>query len=253
VTFEATGNSNVQRFPGLFTDTNVGAGFGDTSGDGFYQPQEIMSAGSFAFSTLLYSQGNAFNAAADLDGDGVVTNLDLLGLGAELVGGGANQLVLDRYDQLLVKRGDVNQDGLTNGADAAALYANFGPANWLMDLNVDGTINAADVSTLVDNLVRTSRGDFNLDRRVDGTDFLIWQRGLGAAPGRFDLGDADLNGAVNTADLAVWRASYGAVAPLTIATAATVPEPSTAVLACIAAMTLRRGATRHRNRDLSRH
>ena len=33
---------------------------------------------------------------------------------------------MNAYDQLLVKRGDVNQDGVTNGADVATLYANFG-------------------------------------------------------------------------------------------------------------------------------
>ena len=34
VTYEPTGNFNVQRLAGLFTNTNVGAGFGDMNGNG---------------------------------------------------------------------------------------------------------------------------------------------------------------------------------------------------------------------------
>jgi alpha-amylase len=240
VTFEMTGNSNVQRFPGLFTDTNIGIGFGDMNGNGVLQTNEINGSGSLAFKTLLYSQGNAFHAAADVDGDGAITNLDLFDLGDELIAGGASAAVLTSYDQLLVQRGDVNQDGVTNGADAAALVANFGPATWLMDLNVDGVVNVADVSTLVDDLVRTSRGDFNLDRRVDGADFLLWQRGLGAGSPRFDLGDANLDGSVTGADLATWRAAFGATAPLTEGSIAAVPEPSAIAMALLGAGAYRR-------------
>jgi alpha-amylase len=240
VTFEMTGNSNVQRFPGLFTDTNIGIGFGDMNGNGVLQTNEINGSGSLAFKTLLYSQGNAFHAAADVDGDGAISNLDLFDLGDELVAGGASAAVLTSYDQLLVQRGDVNQDGVTNGADAATLVANFGPANWLMDLNVDGVVNLADVSTLVDDLVRTSRGDFNLDRRVDGADLLLWQRGLGASSTRFDLGDANLDGSVNGADLATWRVAFGTTAPVTLGSVSAVPEPSAIAIAIFSAAAYRR-------------
>jgi alpha-amylase len=235
VTIEPTGRTNVQRFPGLFTNTGLGAGFGDMNGNGVYQTNEIMGAGALAFSQLLYSQDASFHAAADVDGDGRITNLDLFELGGHLTAGGASAAVMNSYDQLLVKRGDVNADGSTNGADAAALYANFGPANWLMDLNVDGVIDLADVTTLVDDLVRTSRADFNLDRRVDGGDFLIWQRGLGAALGRFHTGDATFNGVVDLTDLAEWQADYGMVAP--VAAAAAVPEPAAGLLLVVAAAT----------------
>jgi alpha-amylase len=240
VTFEMTGNANVQRFPGLFTDTNIGVGFGDMNGNGVLQTNEINGAGSLAFKTLLYSQGNAFHAAADVDGDGKITNLDLFELGDELTSGGASAAVMTSYDQLLVLRGNVNQDGATNGADAATLFANFGPSNWLMDLNVDGVINVADVSTLVDDLVRTSRGDFNLDRRVDAADFLLWQRGLGSSSARFDLGDANLDGVVNGVDLATWRAAFGQTAPLAMGSIAAVPEPSAIAMGLLGASAGRR-------------
>jgi len=224
VTFEPTGNVNVQRFPGLFTDTNIGAGFGDLNGNGVWQSIDIL--GNNGFENILYSQNSLFNAAADVDGDGLITNLDLLSLGDVLTAGGAHPTALAAYDTLLVKRGDVNQDGVTNAADAAALYANFGASSWLMDLNVDGTLSLADVETLVSDLVRTSRGDFNLDRIVDGADFLIWQRNLGAADARFDLGDASLNGPVGADDLGIWRTTFGTVAPVSAVAVGAVPEPS---------------------------
>jgi CSLREA domain-containing protein len=50
-------------------------------------------------------------------------------------------------------------------------------------------------------------GDFNLDRRVDGSDFLAWQRGLGRT-GVVTIrhGDATADGDVDANDLAVWKA-----------------------------------------------
>ena len=232
VTFEPTGNTNVQRFPGLFTDTSIGIGFGDMNGSGTVTTNEIMGSGALAFNQLLYSQGNAFHAAADVDGDGIITNLDLFELGDELVANGASAAVMNSYDQLLVKRGDVNEDGVTDGADAAAIYASFSDTNnWLKDLNVDGKVSMADVQTLVTQLVRTSFADFNLDRRVDGADFLIWQRNQGAAGARFDQGDAGLNALIGADDLAIWNSAFGTTAPIASAAFAAVPEPSAAMFA----------------------
>jgi glycosidase len=238
VTFESTGRSNVQRFAGLFADTGVGAGFGDMNGNGVYAAADLLGASNGSFEQVLYSQNNLFNAAADVNGDGRVTNVDLLELSDELAAEGAGAAALNAYDQLLVKRGDVNLDGLTNAADAAALHAVFGQTGWQADLNADGTVSIADVATLVSELVRTSFGDFNLDRRVDGADFLAWQRNAGLLGARFDQGDADLNGMINGADLAIWRTGYGATAPLGALAAATtaVPEPTLLAMTCGAAI-----------------
>jgi hypothetical protein len=53
-------------------------------------------------------------------------------------------------------------------------------------------------------------GDFNLDGRVDGNDFLAWQRGLGRT-GVVTIrhGDATADGDVDANDLAVWKARAG--------------------------------------------
>ena len=57
-------------------------------------------------------------------------------------------------------------------------------------------------------------GDFNGDGKVDGEDFLLWQRDPGIG------------------SLAEWEANYGMVAPLTAASAA-IPEPTTCTLALV--------------------
>jgi len=234
VTFELTGNVNVQRFPGLFTQTEFGVGLGDLTSRNGLQTNDVLGTGVNAFEGVLFSQNALFNAAADVDANGRIDNLDLFGLGAVLTAQGASPEVMTAYDTLLVKRGDVNQDGVTNGADVASLHASFGASDdWLKDLNVDGTVNLADVDTLVSDLVRTSFGDFNLDRVVDGADFLIWQRGLGAAGARFDQGDATLSGVVAADDLAIWRGGFDAVSLVGAAAVAAVPEPGAAKLLAV--------------------
>jgi hypothetical protein len=50
-------------------------------------------------------------------------------------------------------------------------------------------------------------GDFNGDGRVDGADFMAWQRGAVGA-GNTPMGDATGNGVVDGNDLAVWTARF---------------------------------------------
>jgi alpha-amylase len=247
VTFEPTGNHNIQRLPGLFTQTSLGAGFGDMNGNGVLQSSEIMSLSPLAFNHLLYSQGNSFNAAADVDGDGVITNLDLFELGEELVAGGASAAVMSTYDQLLISRGDLNGDNLTNAADVQSLYSSFGAYSWLKDLNVDGMVTQADVDTFVIKILRTSYADFDVNRVVDGADFLTWQQNLSVGS-RLDQGDATGDGAVDADDLAVWKNAFGTTAPVTATPgAATVPESSGLAVACMAALAyIKRSSIFHR-------
>jgi hypothetical protein len=80
--------------------------------------------------------------------------------------------------------------------------------------------------------------DFDGDLDVDGTDFLIWQQGLGIDEmAEHYQGDADYDQAVDSVDYDVWRAQYG-TAPSGGATA--VPEPGGAALVMMLAAGLRR-------------
>ncbi len=71
--------------------------------------------------------------------------------------------------------------------------------------------------------------DFDSDKDVDGSDFLIWQRGFGILSGaaRND-GDANGDGLVNEADLDLWRNQFSTSASQSATT--TVPEPPTLLL-----------------------
>lgn len=237
VTFEPTGNYNIQRFAGLFTDTNLGAGFGDLDYNGTFTVSDIRGTNNDSVEDVLYSQNNKFRAAFDVNGDGLGDNRDLFALGDELVVAGAGQEVLDSYVELLLDRGDVNSSGTTDAADIAALYSNFGPGTWLYDMNVDGMVNIADVTAMISEVFRTVPGDFNLDGGVDAADYVVWRDALGASGAQYTQGDGDLDGNVDGDDLAVWRGQFGFVRqPLApgSAAAAAVPEPATRLLAIFA-------------------
>lgn len=242
VTIEPTGTTGIQRIPGMFTQTRLGAGFGDLDSSRTLEVVDIEGIGNGSFEDVLFSQNDLFNAAADLDGNGEVDNLDLFALEGALVTGGADQDVMDSYYELLVRRADINEDGYTNGNDVADLYAAFCDecatgANWFEDLNVDGIVDELDVEALVDVLVRTSRADFNLDYSVDGRDFLAWQLGAAAGSAGFHTGDSDLDGDADALDLATWDSQYGTQPLGGLASGTSVPEPGglLLVLSAIAA------------------
>ncbi|HMO84133.1 MAG TPA: hypothetical protein PKC18_04345 [Lacipirellulaceae bacterium] len=86
--------------------------------------------------------------------------------------------------------------------------------------------------------VTGTESDFNGDGRVDGADFLVWQRGVGHTLGatRAD-GDANADGMVDGADLHIWRGQFGATSAMAVAAAT--PEPGSLAMALFAAMALR--------------
>ena len=76
------------------------------------------------------------------------------------------------------------------------------------------------------NLSETSAyADFDDDNDIDGFDFLKWQRG--ETP---EMGSAD--------ELALWESQYGDTVPPLSALVASIPEPSTLLLSCLAGCVL---------------
>ncbi|TWT97761.1 Alpha-amylase precursor [Botrimarina colliarenosi] len=231
VTIEETGTLNIQREVGLFTDTTIGRGFGDLNFDGTINAADLT--GPVGFEQLLYSQNTSFNAAADINGDGLVDNVDLLMLPSFVLSGATDTRVPDRLEQMLLRRGDVNEDDATTTADLLAIGDGLGGSDWLLDLDGNGVVELADAEVLVTQLALTSAGDFNLDGVVDAADYTVWRDNQG--PGL--LGDADFDGDADEADLALWHNAYGdvrtqlALSPASLA----VPEPGGLLLACLAA------------------
>ena len=74
--------------------------------------------------------------------------------------------------------------------------------------------------------------DFDENGRINGIDFLAWQRGFPTASGAsHGDGDADADMDVDQFDLAIWQQQYGDTA--SVASLAVVPEPSTLLLAVL--------------------
>jgi alpha-amylase len=226
-TYDGTHGFNVQRIPNLFTQTSIGAGFGDMNANGQLEIADL--SGSGGFEQVLYSQNAQFNAAADVTGDGLVDDRDLIALGPKLVAKGASAAVMTEFDNTLRRRADMNGNGSTDLGDLTTLYAQYGTTSWQFDLNVDGVVNALDSATLVTQLLRTSPGDYNLDGTVDAADYTIWRDSLGTNGA---IGDGNFDGKVDGSDYGVWQAAFGFQrGPITAGSGAdsgaAVPEPST--------------------------
>lgn len=234
VTIEENGRTNVQREVGLFTDTNIGRGFGDLNTDGTINNADLI--GPAGFEQLLYSQNDQFNPAADITGDGLVDNRDLLELSPFVLSGATDPRVPERLEGLLERRGDVNEDGSTDSDDLAALFASLGGDEWLLDLDGDGQVELEDAEVLVTELVRSTPGDFNLDGTVDAADYTVWRDNQG--PGL--LGDADFDGDADADDLVVWENAYGFVREslALIPSSTAVPEPAAIGLLLLGAVGL---------------
>jgi hypothetical protein len=80
-------------------------------------------------------------------------------------------------------------------------------------------------------------GDFDKNGVVDGADFLLWQRELGAS-GATLAADANHDGTVTAADLALWQAHFGETTAGAATTAHQVPEPESLAIGATVFMTL---------------
>ena len=226
VTYEPSGRATVQRQAGLSIPTGRGLGLGDVNYDGVLSPTDVTGTGSF--DTYLYSRGALFNAAADLNADGVIDDRDLFALPARFTAAGANSSTTAALNSAFTRRGNVNGDAVTDSTDIDYLYSQLGKTSgdtWLLDLNVDGAINQADVDVLVKNLLFTAYGDTNLDRKVNFSDLLVLAKNYGAA-GTWSGGDFDGTGVVDFGDLLLLAKNYnfGAGSP----TSATLDDASPA-------------------------
>lgn len=168
----------VDQDTGFFEDIYV---FDPVTSTIVYHELRPFDVGIFNKDTLMvFTRG-------DIDGNGVVEYNDILTLKNAIA------------------------DPTLGGTVTAALGAEW------YDLTGDATLTAADLTELVEGILGTSLGDFNLDGNVDGRDFLAWQR----------------NGALGASDLADWQLNYGfSNMPLTAQVAT--PEPTTAAMFTIA-------------------
>ncbi|HMO26744.1 MAG TPA: hypothetical protein PKB10_10785, partial [Tepidisphaeraceae bacterium] len=205
VTYEITGNYNIHRIPGINVQTTRGLGLGDLNHDNAFTTADI--AGPGAFEQVLYSQNAQFNPAADLNGDGRVSNADLFALEAFYSVQSAPAVVQTEIRNAVLRRGNLNGDASTNASDIDHLYTLFGTTGWLADLNDNGIVGQGDVNTLVGMVLRTAFGDANLDGVVDKNDLNILRLNLNK-PGGWAQGDFNGDGLVTSADVSWWQLNF---------------------------------------------
>jgi hypothetical protein len=94
--------------------------------------------------------------------------------------------------------------------------------------------------------------DFNLDGKVDANDIPVWKAGFGGtAPAGVANGDANADGKVDGADFLAWQRSLTAASTSAPAVGA-VPEPSSATLMLVAALSAYRVNSLSRRRTIAR-
>jgi Ca2+-binding RTX toxin-like protein len=86
------------------------------------------------------------------------------------------------------------------------IVAEFGDEQALPIL---GNFDPPATPTIVLPPASTTTADVTHDGRIDGADFLSWQRSLGATGAAAAAGDADGNNVVNYSDLATWKQQFG--------------------------------------------
>jgi hypothetical protein len=161
-----------------------------------------------------YTQ-NSGALAIELGGTGAGQFDKLTITGNTTLGGALNVSLIDSFLPTLGQSWGIidvggTRTGAFTGLPQAAQVGAFGGVNLFVNYaSGDGN----DVA-----LVATRPGDFNLDYRVDGADFLAWQRD----PAIGNLSD--------------WQTNFGLTAPLTAASTA-VPEPGSMMM-IIAGLTL---------------
>jgi hypothetical protein len=152
---------------------------------------------TFTKETISTTATNSWNVSAgDVDGDG---DVDILGASAD------NDKVT-----IYVNNGSemfTTKDVVTGMMDAprSAVFA---------DIDGDGRLDVLAASSGDDEVAWfkheiLSSGDYDDDLDVDGNDFLVWQRTLGATATPPGAGaDGNANGMVEAGDLTVWRGSF---------------------------------------------
>ncbi len=124
----------------------------------------------------------------------------------------------------LMRPANFNQDLNVDGADLELLWNSYG-VDAGGDLNGDGVTDGADFLIWQQQyFVYTYTADFDIDADVGSNDLQIWENSYRKNRG----GDSDGNGVTDGFDFLAWQREVALPAPGIVATQAVVPEPATA-------------------------
>jgi hypothetical protein len=227
VTYEITGNVNVQRVPGMAMTTTKGLGIGDLNFDDAFTTADVFNAVN-CFEQYLYSRNAQFNPAGDSNGDGLIDTRDMFAI-ETIYQMQASSAVQSEMRSSVLRRGNMNGQFGTDAYDIDYLYTKFGATGdlWQYDLNVDGAVNSTDIDLMIHSVLHSEYGDANLDGRVNATDFNMLAGNFGLTGQGFATGDFTGDGLVDSTDFNRFAQNYGFIymAPAP-SLGAVVPEPA---------------------------
>lgn len=215
------GNNDEDLFPGIQ--------------DAFLQMGGGMELSADGTKLYLHKLGNpatnpVLGSTSNLPGAVIVVPLDANGIPQLQVAGGQ---ITNMQSISTTQGNDANatRRGLSRDAAGNVYTTNnnsellevFSPGgNWVASTTSAGGFTLSPLTPAED-------ADFNNDGHIDGADFLIWQRGLGA-PGNNGTGDANGDGLVNGVDLGIWKNLFATAA---LGAGSAVPEPAAGALAAM--------------------
>ena len=137
-----------------------------------------------------------------------------------------------------LSEGEFNGDGGRLSAGGAIFLGDVWNTSGSEDLAIDVVLLSGEFSAPFDVIYYEEDADFNLDGRVDGQDFLIWQLGYGIAmDATVEDGDADADGDVDTQDFLIWQGQFAGASGMAeaasgrrLAQSKATPEPTTICL-----------------------
>ncbi|MEM7316659.1 MAG: serine hydrolase [Planctomycetota bacterium] len=210
----------------------------DGTGDGWVTREDLLALNAALHASdsddFLQAYPDGQYLAFDLDGDGVVSGLDIPEIRDLFFSYGTDSSGIDIV-------GDFDGDWELTLTDLEQLYENLGNAELAFDINGDGTVDVADVEYWVSEIFQTLVSDANLDGVSDVSDFNIWNRN------RFQLadwtsGDYNFDGLVDVSDFNIWNRERFSSLGDTVA----VPEPAVGLMTIFVVFAL---AIRLRQRD----
>ncbi|MHC4562949.1 MAG: DUF7901 domain-containing protein [Planctomycetota bacterium] len=127
--------------------------------------------------------------------------------------------------------GDFDGDDDLDADDIDLLCDHVGSPEVEYDLDGDGDVDEDDQLFLIENLIGTKRGDFNLDGIINATDLAIMKSNYGQCGVGYAGGNANCTTCVDGTDLAIFKANFGFMAP-----SGAVPEPATLGMLAVGAV-----------------
>lgn len=201
---------------------NGPTGFSFAEGAGVGRINEVFAPGVRAVLAEDWD-GNGFIDLAAIRGSSETGSLAVLynfaGAGSHRFPAGEGRSLEDRDFGIVAasvaQQGDYNGDGKVTGSDFLVWQRELGATGSSpADGNGSGTVDAVDLG-IWEEYFGTGQsqsssavpGDYDINGRVAGRDFLVWQREFGTTSP--SLADGDGSGDVDGVDLAIWQQNFG--------------------------------------------